>query len=394
GARAVAVLLTLAVALGVARYVHEVARLAADGLFIDFAHYYTYATLVAQGANPFDAQAVARVDAMLGVRRAGAAANYPPFFYLLMQPWLLLPIKAAALAWLAAAQVTVGAAVVLAMRRVPAAHPAAVGAALLVVLHYQPLAESAALGQANWLLLGLLTLAWWAVRTAHPWTAALALGLAVHVKPQFTVMIPLLWWVGQGAVAARAVAAAAAAGAAGVALLGWRHHADYLAYIRAMPEYLHAWSDNISLHATLHRLLDAAVGSRVVEGLALVVAGAVVVALARALPRAVAPASPAFDWAWGLGLAAVLLLSPLAEEHHLVVLLLPITLLLLRVEGCRAWTAAVLVVSVLLIAARYSLARFPALHAGAGALLMMGKIAGVAGLAYVLARRLREEERA
>jgi hypothetical protein len=50
--------------------------------------------------------------------------------------------------------------------------------------------------------------------------------------------------------------------------------------------------------------------------------------------------------------------------------------------------------SVLLIAARYSLARFPALHAGAGALLMMGKIAGVAGLAYVLARRLREEERA
>ena len=121
------------------------------------------------------------------------------------------------------------------------------------------------------------------------------------------------------------------------------------------------------------------------------VAGAVVVTLARALPRAVAPASPAFDWAWGLGLTAVLLLSPLAEEHHLVVLLLPVTLLLLRVEALRAATASVLVVSVLLLAARYSLNRFPALHSGPAALLMVGKLAGVAGLAYVLARRLRKE---
>ncbi|MEX2146954.1 MAG: glycosyltransferase 87 family protein [Candidatus Rokuibacteriota bacterium] len=394
GARAVAVLLALVVALGVARYVNELARLAADALFIDFAHYYTYATLVAQRANPFEADAIARVDAALGLRRAGADANYPPVFYLLMQPWILLPFKASALAWLAAAQVAVGASIVLAMRRVPAAHPAAVAAAALVALNYQPLTESLAVGQANWVLLLLLTVAWWAVRTARPWTAALALGVAVHVKPQFAVMIPLLWWVGQGAVAARAAAVAGAAAGAGVALLGWRHHADYLAYVWAMPAYLHAWSENISLHATLHRVLDGAVGRRAVEALALGAAAVVVVILGRALPRAVTPSAPAFDWAWGLGLAAVLLLSPLAEEHHLVVLLLPITLLLLRVEGCRGWTASVLVMSVLLIAARYSLARFPALHAGAGALLMMGKIAGVAGLAYVLARRLREEERA
>ena len=308
-----------------------------------------------------------------------------------MQPWLLLPFKASALAWLAAAQVAVGASIVLAMRRVPAAHPAAVAAAALVALNYQPLTESLALGQANWLLLLLLAVAWWAVRSAHPWTAALALGIAVHVKPQFAVMIVLLWWVGQGAVAARAVAVAAAAAGAGVAILGWRHHADYLAYISAMPAYLHAWSENISPHATLHRVLDGAVGSRAVEALALVVAAAVVVTLMRVLPRGVAPAFPAFDWAWGLGLTAVLLLSPLSEEHHLVVLLLPVTLLLLRAEAFSARTRALLVLSVLLIAARYSLARFPALHAGPAALLMTGKMAGVAGLAYVLARRLREE---
>ena len=390
GGRALALLFVLVIALGFARYGSEVARLAADAPFIDFAHYYTYATLVAERADPFDAAAVARADAALGLRRAGAAANYPPLFYVLMQPWVLLPFGAAALAWLVAAQVALGTSLVLALRRVPAAHPAAVAAAAMVAFNYQPLTESLALGQSNAALLLLLTLTWWAVRAAHPWMAALAAGAAVHVKPQFGLMIVLLWWVGQRAVAARAAAVAAAGGAAGLALLGVRHHADYLGYVTSMPRYLHAWTDNISPHGALHRVLDGGLGSPAVEGLALALGVGIAVTVARALPRAVETASPAFDWAWGLGLAAILLVSPLTEEHHLVILLLPLTLLLLRADGLRASTGAVLAVSVLLVAARYSLARAPVLHAGPAAVLLMGKIVGVAGVAYVLARCLRE----
>jgi N-acetylglucosaminyl-diphospho-decaprenol L-rhamnosyltransferase len=390
GARALAILFVLVVALGAARYGSEVARMAADAPFIDFAHYYTYATLVAEGANPFDPAAVARVDATLGLRRAGAAANYPPLFYVLMQPWVRLSFGAAALAWLVAAQLALGTSLVLALRRVPAAHPAAVAAAALVAFNYQPLAESLALGQSNAVLLLLLTLTWWAVRTAHPWMAALAAGAAVHVKPQFGLMIVLLWWVGQRAVAARAAAVVASGGVAGVAWLGWQHHADYLRYVTSMPRYLHAWGDNISPHGILHRVLDGSLGSRAVEGLALALTVVVVVTVARALPRAVEPASPVFDWAWGLGLTAILLVSPLTEEHHLVILLLPLALLLLRAEGLSGSAGAVLVVSVVLLAARYSLARAPSLYAGPAAVLLTGKIVGVAGLAYVLARRLRE----
>jgi len=390
GVRALTILVVLVVALGFARYGGEVARLAADAPFIDFAHYYTYGTVVAERADPFDAAAVARVDAALGLRRAGAAANYPPLFYVLMQPWVLLPFKAAALAWLVAAQVALGASLVLTLRRVPAAHPAAVAAAALVAFNYQPLTDSLALGQSNAALLLLLTLAWWGVRTAHPWMAALAAGAAVHVKPQCALMIVLLWWLGQRAVAARAATMAAAGGAAGLALLGWRHHADYLGYVTSMPRYLHAWSDNISPHGVLHRVLDGGLGPGPVEGLAVALAVAVVLVVARRLPRAVEPASPAFDWAWGLGLTAILLVSPVTEEHHLVILLLPLTLLLLRADSLRGGTGAVLAVSVLLVAARYSLARAPALHAGPAAVLLTGKILGVAGVAYVLVRRLRE----
>jgi hypothetical protein len=41
--------------------------------FIDFAHYYTYASIVRLGQNPFDPQAVTQLDALLAIRRAGAA---------------------------------------------------------------------------------------------------------------------------------------------------------------------------------------------------------------------------------------------------------------------------------------------------------------------------------
>src|SRR5207237_1106430 len=82
-------------------------------------------------------------------------------------------------------------------------------------------------------------------------------------------------------------------------------------------------------HAALHRLLDGAVGARAVEPLALAASGTILAALAYVVRGRPAPGTPAFDWAFGLGVAAVPLVAPIAEEHHLVVLLLPLALLVL-----------------------------------------------------------------
>ncbi|MGH7378503.1 MAG: hypothetical protein ACREKK_13945, partial [Candidatus Methylomirabilales bacterium] len=103
------------------------------------------------------------------------------------------------------------------------------------------------------------------------------------------------------------------------------------------------------------------------------------------------PDSATADWAWGLGLTAVPLLSPVTEEHHLVVLLLPLMLLLLAEPWGRMGPRdqILLVGSALLLGSRYSLEQFPAFHQGALSLLATGKILGVAGLAWALVRRLR-----
>ena len=159
-----------------------------------------------------------------------------------------------------------------------------------------------------------------------------------------------------------------------------------------MPASLHAWSLNLTPHAALHRLLDGALGARAVEPVALAMSLAILAAVGYAARGRPAPGTPAFDWAFGLAVAAMPLVAPLSEEHHLVVLLLPLALVVLAPDASPR-TSAPLVVTAVLLGARYSLERFPALHAGVPSLLLTGKTVGAGLLAWLLARRLRETAR-
>jgi len=383
--------LAVAAALLVAAYAGTVIRIAADGGFIDFAHYYAFAIHVARGGDAFDPSAPARLNEELGLRSAGAPLKYPPLFYVAMRPWTWLPFRAAALAWLALGQVLLVVTAALVLRR-RAAEPARLVAVLAVAALSQPLVETLHLGQANVVVLALLALGWWGARQGRPWGAALALGLAVHVKPQFGLPIAALWWIGQRAVAYRAAAVAAAGLAAGVAAVGPGAHVDWVRHALAMPASLHAWSLNVAPHAALHRLLDGGLGARAVEPVALATSLAILAAVAYAARGRPAPGTPAFDWAFGLAVAAVPLVAPFSEEHHLVVLLLPLALLVLAPDASPRASVALAAAAVLL-GARYSLERFPALHAGLPSLLLTGKTAGAGLLAWLLARRLREATR-
>src|SRR5262249_35438521 len=284
----------LAAGLLMAAYAGSVARIAADSTFIDFAHYYAFATDLSRGGDLFDPSTTARMSDTLGVRTAGAPLKYPPLFYLAMRPWTWLPFRAAALGWLALGQALLLVTGALVLRR-RAAEPAVVVGLVALVALWQPLLETSHLGQSNVLLLALLTLGWWGVRETRPWLAAVALGLAVHVKPQFGLPIVALWWIGQRGVAYRAAGVAVCGLAVGVARVGVDAHVEWMRHLLAMPAYLHAWSLNITPHATLHRLLDAGLGPRAVEPMAIVVSAAILAAVAYALRVRPDPRTPAFD---------------------------------------------------------------------------------------------------
>jgi len=387
-------LLALVVLFSAVRYLHDLVKFLVESPFIDFAHYYTYATVVAMGLDPFDPQAVASVDELLHIRRAGSAANYPPLFYLFMQPWTLLPFRTAAIAWFLAGQACLLGSFLLCLRASAPVSPVRAVAALFVMLNFQPLLESAGLGQANLLLLLLVTLAWWGLRAGYPWVTAAAVAVAFHSKVQCGLLLPLLWWMGRRTESLGAAVLAGLGVGVSLIVLGPAHHQEYLRYVVAMPDYLLTWTANLSPRATFHRLFDASsLSPFAADSLWLVMGVGILIWCMRTIPSSLPTRSPAVDWAWGLGLCVMLLLSPLTEEHHLVVLLLPLTLLVVdRTDPpLRPRDVAMLVASILLLGSRYSFERFPAFHQGILTLLMTGKLLGVVGLTWVLAGRLRAQ---
>jgi hypothetical protein len=226
------------------------------------------------------------------------------------------------------------------------------------------------------------------VRSERLWVAAASVALCPFLKLQYALLLPALWWMGQRRIFGRALLFAGTGVVLSLIVLGPAHHTEYVHYLVSPPEYLWTWTANISLGATLHRALSPHGEARLLAGsLTLIVDVLLVLLFARAIPRGTSPASPAFDWAWGLVVTAVPLLSPLTEEHHLVVLLFPLALLLLD-SGEREFVLlenALLLGSVLLLGSRYSLERFPAFNGGILSLLATGKILGVVCLACLLA---------
>ena len=73
--RDIRVFFALVVLFSVFHYLHDLIKIMAQSPFADFAHYYTYATAVARGIDPFDSQAIANLDAALTMRRAGGGAG-------------------------------------------------------------------------------------------------------------------------------------------------------------------------------------------------------------------------------------------------------------------------------------------------------------------------------
>jgi hypothetical protein len=178
----------------------------------------------------------------------------------------------------------------------------------------------------------------------------------------------------------------------GLVFLGEGHYRAYWQVLLSSPDSLVTWTENLSPRAILHRAFGVVEGGRLLADGLWVASGAAVLGLcAWAIPRPAEPGSRALDWAWGLGLVAVLLLSPVTEEHHMVALLLPLMLLLLSESGEEASPVETMLLlgSVLLLGSLYSLVRFPLFDQGLWSLLETGKSLGVVCLGGVLVSRLR-----
>lgn len=388
--RLVAALVT---ALAAFRYCHDIVKLVLAAPTIDFATHYGFTAALWHGVNPFQSDGRAWMDAALGMRRAGTPPTIPPGGYLIVLPFVALPYAVARMLWLAIGQACLAATVVALQRRFALEGLLAVSA-LFVTFSYQPIMEDVALANVNLVVLALVTLTIVAHAKDRIAATALPLSVAVMLKLPYVVLIPFVWWLGAPATAALALAFTVGWCALAALVFGTSWLADYAAFLSAGSAPLHAWPRNVSPHAVLHRLTGVLTPDARIEVAAIVVAVAVVAGVL-IVTRDARSDPDARTGAWALALAALPLASPLAEENHFVVQLVPLLFVLscaplLRATGERV----MLLAAIVLLASRYSLEDFPALSQGVLSLAQTGKIVGMALLAALIARLVGRRGRA
>ena len=107
--------------------------------------------------------------------------------------------------------------------------------------------------------------------------------------------------------------------------------------------------------------------------------------------RAAGRTSGASSAGFCLCLCLAFLVSPLTEEHHLLILALPFAAIIVKHSQGR-WSVALIITAFLLVNVRYSLTRFPMFDSGPLAVFAFGKTFGVGLLWYELLRCLKPSQ--
>ena len=386
-APAVSFALTLAAALLAFRYGHDVLKLALAGQHPDLGAYVLYTRGAWAGVNTFAPDGLA--DATRGFTSSYTASppTFAPGGYLVILPIAWLPYRAAAWLWVAIGQASVLTAS-LAWGRLVGLGGVLATAAAIVTLAYQPILENVATGQLSLLILALLALGIAADRAGHRLLAAVPLSLALQLKPHYILLVVFLAWIGARTLALLTLAFIVLWSAVAVLLFGSAWLSGYWTGVRGLAKsaHLHHWIRNLSPHAMLHRLTGAEGGAVVIEIAAVTLAlavGAIVLWAARPpLPTA----SDLTLAAWSMAIAALPLAAPLTEEHHLVLLLLPILFAVAHAHELEPWWRTALVVAIVLLASPYSFESFGTFDHGLLSLVHGGKTGGAALLLAVVGR--------
>jgi hypothetical protein len=338
---------------------HECLKYLLESKFIDLAYHYFYATMIRLRLSPFSTEAVEQVNAILNIRRAGGGPVYPPLYWILFQPLTLLPFRIVAILWLSLS-VTMSCGSQWLVLRNTVGRPSLTTLVLLlsILVLYQPLYEDLVLGQNNAILLLLATGTWLAISKRRLKTAGLMLGLMSIIKPHYLFIIAFLvllgWW--RVAVIGAATWIGGILGA--IPYLGWGYfqlygQAMWHHYNEVAASYL-----NLSLAAQLSNVFGTALWLRLsLYIFAVVILIVCCVRYCRRYRACVYSSDQVL-----IAFTILMVITPHLEEHHLLLLLLPISYLALRMMTnggeWRGLIGTCYVAAFVLLASRYSINRY------------------------------------
>ncbi|HVC34155.1 MAG TPA: glycosyltransferase family 87 protein [Chloroflexota bacterium] len=384
-----------------------VARPAATHLTHGFSAYDTAARLLLEGQSPirfYDDDWFRQQTIRLGFAGADDIYNLnPPTTALLLWPLAGLDPISAKVAWTALNLSFLALALFGLVHLTRGGLPAAVVGVVIVAV-FQPVREEIGLGQAYALLLALEVALLWADQTRRDPVVGLVLGTMLSFKTAGIALPGLLLaqrrW--------RALDWTALTGAAIVAItlpwLGveaWGRYLSLLSRFGGQPEIaVTAYQDlpGVWLHLFRFDQIWNPAPLVVLPWLALILLAATAFGLVGYTTRVTWATEPPSAQARTLAFAAwaslSLVLSPVSEDYHYTLLLVPIAIVLADWrDSPRSWrTATILALAVFLVGAPLPY-KAPALTAGAWALLAYPKLYGALLIWWLSVSALRRDKR-
>lgn len=313
-------------------------------MFRDFVQEYVLVRAIAAGENPYLPLPLLVERYAHGLRMPSSILHHPtphpPTAGLLFLPLSLVDYSTAVLWWLAISLIALVAVMALLSRLVLGHWSIGWTISLTAIsLIWVPIIADLSLSNLNLILTCLLVSSWFALRSGRPISAGILLGLSLLIKQiAWPVLLLLLWRRDY-----RSVIATVATGAIGYLLAGWVVGIDQvITYFReVLPQvgsFYQNFASNISLWTLGPRLfrgtfllangtmlgqpvplaplfVSAPLASLVSLTVPLVVLGLTMLALRRRLQH---------EHAFGLAICLSVMISPIAWDHYLVLLLIPI----------------------------------------------------------------------
>lgn len=369
-------------------------------LRFDFVNYFGGAQAAAHGTDIY-----ADFKQSWGTQSWVVAYIYPPFFALLLAPLTVLGLVAAARIWLLAVHAAFLVALALILRIHPELSRGGRRLFLLASFTFMPVYLNLKFQQVATVWLLLLTAALWAVLRRRAGLAGIFIAAAASLKVSPIFLIPLFARLGRwrvallGGITLVAVTVASMLAAPG----SWQFFTVVLPRIGLGTAN---W-DNGSIDGLVSRIVELAPGlfggaTQTVGKVAIVATAVIVIGITLWVARDVG----AEVWTPRLGVAtlitALLIVSSVTWQHHLVTLLLPIATAIawitVRRPGAQyGWGVAAAYIMCWMDRRAFPLPADLQVHTpGQGALVLAGtsvKLAGLLLLWLLLLQMLRHEQR-
>jgi hypothetical protein len=225
----------------------------------------------------------------------------------------------------------------------------------------------------------MLSLSLWVTKNERPYWAGLFLSFAIHMKPQFALLLLLFPLKGMYRHLTSTIICYILIALVSLPVTGFDLQLGYFRALFRTAAYAQEatmleWSKNLSLLSAMTRLLG---GTHIGELRLLNTLFAVGV-LAYSFKKFLRPYNAlSFVLEFAYMTALVLVLVPVFEEHYLVLLYLPILCLFANLSNLgRFWQGGFLV-GYLFVGLKYSLVSFPAFNSGFPSLFYNGKLLGL-----------------